>query len=229
MIKETFTDKLIKRFYGITGPLDEQKRQQVDRMGNIAFVVLFFTLLCGNCIAFLIGFKYPELVARIYPILLLIIILLVSSILTYKLKISAVNAFDEEELTEKEKKQLKHVGLKSGLCFGISMFLGMPLVHFLVDNKDYLTELFCQAFLRLSFLGLSCRAWSILVSNKPNLKLKKMINKLKRQRKNPGFPAWIFCSKEDFLDLYTRSINVSRKSYLNTYTITNFKKHHIPI
>ena len=56
MIKETFTDKLIKRFYGITGPLDEQKRQQVDRMGNIAFVVLFFTLLCGNCIAFLIGF-----------------------------------------------------------------------------------------------------------------------------------------------------------------------------
>ena len=34
MIKETFTDKLIKRFYGITGPLDEQKRQQVDRMGT---------------------------------------------------------------------------------------------------------------------------------------------------------------------------------------------------
>ena len=34
------------------------------------------------------------------------------------------------------------MGLKSGLYFGISMFLGMPLVHFLVDNKDYLTELF---------------------------------------------------------------------------------------
>ncbi|MFR2165478.1 MAG: hypothetical protein ACLS5K_03725, partial [Streptococcus salivarius] len=33
-------------------------------------------------------------------------------------------------------------GLKSGLYFGIYMFLGMPLVHFLVDNKDYLTELF---------------------------------------------------------------------------------------
>ena len=88
-------------------------------MGNMAFVVLFFTLLCGNCIAFLIGFKYPELVASIYPILLLIIILLVSSILTYKFKMSAVNAIDEEELTEKEKKQLKHVGLKSGLFFGV--------------------------------------------------------------------------------------------------------------
>ena len=48
MIKETFTDKLIKRFYGITGPLDEQKRQQVDRMGNMAFVVLFYILIFGE-------------------------------------------------------------------------------------------------------------------------------------------------------------------------------------
>ena len=142
MVKETFTDKLIKRFYGITGPLDEQKRQQVDRMGNIAFVVLFFTLLCGNCIAFLIGFKYPELVARIYPILLLIIIMVVGSILTYKFKKSAVNAIDEEELTEREQKQLKHAGLKSGLFFGVFMFLGMPLIQLLVNHKDYLTELF---------------------------------------------------------------------------------------
>ena len=142
MIKETFTDKLIKRFYGITGPLDEQKRQQVDRMGNMAFVVLFYILIFGNCIALFLSFKYPELVARIYPILLLTIILVVSGVLTYKFKMSAVNAIDEEELTEKEQKQLKHAGLKSGLYFGVYMFLGMPLVHFLVDNKDYLTELF---------------------------------------------------------------------------------------
>ena len=142
MVKETFTDKLIKRFYGITGPLDEQKRQQVDRMGNMAFVVLFYILIFGNCIALLLSFKYPELVARIYPILLLTIILVVSGVLTYKFKMSAVNAIDEEELTEKEQRQLKHVGLKSGLYFAISMFLGMPLVQFLVDHKDYFTELF---------------------------------------------------------------------------------------
>ena len=55
---------------------------------------------------------------------------------------SAVNAIDEEELTEKEKKQLKHVGLKSGLFFGVFMFLGMPLIQLLVNHKDYLTELF---------------------------------------------------------------------------------------
>ena len=142
MIKETFTDKLIKRFYGITGPLDEQKRQQVDRMGNMAFVVLFYILIFGNCIALFLSFKYPELVARIYPILLLTIILVVSGVLTYKFKMSAVNAIDEEELTEKEQKQLKHAGLKSGLYFGVYMFLGMPLIQLLVNHKDYLTELF---------------------------------------------------------------------------------------
>ena len=142
MVKETFTDKLIKRFYGITGPLDEQKHQQVDRMGNMAFVVLFYILIFGNCIALLLSFKYPELVARIYPILLLTIILVVSGVLTYKFKMSAVNAIDEEELTEREQKQLKHAGLKSGLYFGIYMFLGMPLIQLLVNHKDYLTELF---------------------------------------------------------------------------------------
>ena len=70
MVKETFTDKLIKRFYGITGPLDEQKRQQVDRMGNMAFVVLFYILIFGNCIAFLLSSKYPELVAPLFSFLL---------------------------------------------------------------------------------------------------------------------------------------------------------------
>ena len=111
-------------------------------MGNMAFVVLFYILIFGNCIALLLSFKYPELVARIYPILLLTIILVVSGFLTYKFKMSAVNAIDEEELTEKEQKQLKHAGLKSGLYFGIYMFLGMPLIQLLVNHKDYLTELF---------------------------------------------------------------------------------------
>ena len=31
MKKETFTEKLIKRTYGISGPLDEYKRREADR------------------------------------------------------------------------------------------------------------------------------------------------------------------------------------------------------
>ena len=36
----------------------------------------------------------------------------------------------------------KRQGLKSGLFFGVFMFLGMPLIQLLVNHKDYLTELF---------------------------------------------------------------------------------------
>ena len=34
MKKETLTEKLIKRTYGISGPLDEHKQREADRIGN---------------------------------------------------------------------------------------------------------------------------------------------------------------------------------------------------
>ncbi len=45
MKKETFTEKLIKRTYGISGPLDEHKRREADRIGNKIFMVLFYLMI----------------------------------------------------------------------------------------------------------------------------------------------------------------------------------------
>ncbi|MBF0778002.1 DUF3278 domain-containing protein [Streptococcus cuniculi] len=67
-MKETVTEKMIKRFYGITGPLDEYKRREVERIGNSCFVLLFWLLLIGNAIALLLSDTYPEVVASAYPI-----------------------------------------------------------------------------------------------------------------------------------------------------------------
>ena len=75
MKKETFSDKMIKRFYGITGPLDEQKRQQAEHLVNIGFIWLFFILIFGNAIAFPLAFRWPQIIAVAYPILLEILIL----------------------------------------------------------------------------------------------------------------------------------------------------------
>ncbi|WP_153047768.1 DUF3278 domain-containing protein, partial [Streptococcus suis] len=36
MNKETFQNKLIKQFYGIAGPLDEFRRKEAMRLGNMA-------------------------------------------------------------------------------------------------------------------------------------------------------------------------------------------------
>ena len=45
MKKETFTEKLIKRTYGISDPLDEYKRREADRIGNQVFIVLFYLMI----------------------------------------------------------------------------------------------------------------------------------------------------------------------------------------
>ena len=63
MKKETLTDKLIKRIYGISGPLDEYKRREADRIGNKIFVILFYLMTLGNLIPFVLAYKYPQIVA----------------------------------------------------------------------------------------------------------------------------------------------------------------------
>ena len=67
MKKETLTEKLIKRIYGISGPLDEHKRREADRIGNQVFIILFYLMIFGNLIPLLLAYKYPQEVALIYP------------------------------------------------------------------------------------------------------------------------------------------------------------------
>ena len=68
MKKETFTEKLIKRIYGISGPLDEHKRREVDRIGNKIFVILFYLMTLGNLIPLFLAYKYPQMIAIGYPL-----------------------------------------------------------------------------------------------------------------------------------------------------------------
>lgn len=73
MKQETFTEKLIKRTYGISGPLDEHKRREADRIGNKVFMVLFYLMIFGNLIPFVLAYKYPQVVAFGYPIIILLV------------------------------------------------------------------------------------------------------------------------------------------------------------
>ena len=73
MKKETFTEKLIKRTYGISGPLDEHKQREADRIGNKIFMVLFYLMIFGNLIPFVLAYKYPQIVAFGYPIIIFLI------------------------------------------------------------------------------------------------------------------------------------------------------------
>ena len=84
MIKETFTDKLGKHFYGITAPFDEQKRQEANKLGNLAFILISWFLLLGNALALIFADKHPKIVAWAYPIVTQIVLLALFFYITWK-------------------------------------------------------------------------------------------------------------------------------------------------
>ena len=142
MKKETFTEKLIKRIYGISGPLDEHKRREADRIGNKIFVILFYLMTLGNLIPFFLAYKYPQIIAIGYPLVVLGISIISSLYVLSQTRKTGITAIDLDMLNEKESKQLHYPGLKAGLFFGLWMFFITPLLHILLgESQDYLQSL----------------------------------------------------------------------------------------
>lgn len=142
MKKETFTEKLIKRTYGISDPLDEYKRREADRIGNKVFMVLFYFMTLGNLIPFVLAYKYPKVVAIGYPIIIFLVSLICAFYVTTQTKKTGIAAIDPDMLSQKEKKQLRNPGLKAGLFYGVFMLFVIPLLNILMDDsKSYLTAL----------------------------------------------------------------------------------------
>jgi len=160
MKKETFTEKLIKRIYGISGPLDEHKRREADRIGNKIFVILFYLMTLGNLIPFVLAYKYPQIVAIGYPLVVFGISMIVALYVISQTKKTGITAIDPEMLSQKESKQLHFPGLRAGLIYGMGMFFGIPLLNVLTDDsKDYLGSLlntghFVSTILATFFFGL---------------------------------------------------------------------------
>ena len=142
MKKETFTEKLIKRTYGISGPLDEHKRREADRIGNQVFVVLFYLMIFGNLIPFVLAYKYPQIVAFGYPLVVFGISMIAALYVVSQTKKTGITAIDSDMLSQKESKQLHLPGLKAGLFFGLWMFFITPLLHILLgEGQDYFHSL----------------------------------------------------------------------------------------
>lgn len=154
MKKETFTEKLIKRTYGISGPLDEYKRREADSIGNQVFIVLFYLMIFGNLIPLLLAYKYPQEVALIYPPLILVIALIASGYVTYQMKKTGITAIDPDMLSEKESKQLHYPGLKAGSIYGTVIFFIIPLIDTLTsENPNFISSLLNTKHIFKTILG----------------------------------------------------------------------------
>ncbi|HFI0428103.1 TPA: DUF3278 domain-containing protein [Streptococcus suis] len=149
MKKETFQDKLIKRFYGIAGPLDEYRKQEDFRLGNTCFILLFWGTMALTLLALTLSKRYPEVVAYGYPVALLLSYLSASTYIMFKLRHSQVDSLDVEELTSKEQKQLKGASIKFALYFTTVMYIwtvvfeawmeGLNPLDLLFDLRKFLT------------------------------------------------------------------------------------------
>ena len=142
MKKETLTEKLMKRTYGISGPLDEHKQREADRIGNKIFMVLFYLMIFGNLIPFVLAYKYPQIVAFGYPIIIFLISMVCAIYVSTQTKKTGITAIDPDMLSQKEQKQLRYPGLKAGLFFGLWMFFITPLLSILIgESPDYFNSL----------------------------------------------------------------------------------------
>ena len=142
MKKETLTEKLIKRIYGISGPLDEHKRREADRIGNQVFIILFYLMTFGNLIPFVLAYKYPQIVAIGYPIVVFGISMISALYVLSQSKKTGITAIDPDMLNEKESNQLHYPGLKAGLFFGLWIFFITPLLDILIgEGQDYFQSL----------------------------------------------------------------------------------------
>ncbi|WP_099872326.1 DUF3278 domain-containing protein [Streptococcus suis] len=142
MKKETFQDKLIKRFYGIAGPLDEFRQKEAFRLGNTCFILLFWGTMALTLLALALSKRYPEVVAYGYPVALLLSYLATSSYMIFKLRHSQLDSLDVEELTTKEQKQLKGASFKFALYFTTVMYIWVVVFGAWMEGLNPFDHLF---------------------------------------------------------------------------------------
>lgn len=142
--KETVSEKVLKRFYGISGVLDEYKRGEINRIGNNAFIILFFYSLLSNFIATLFATRFPEITlwALIVSNLILVVFVIGGYVI---LAVGNLNLTVEEVEVDKVSKTRKQVikkGVRQGLSFGIGMHLLTALTNVVSEGESIRKGLF---------------------------------------------------------------------------------------
>lgn len=142
--KESIGVKVVKRFYGVNGVLDEYKRQEVNRIGNNSFMVLWGYMLLSSFVAFMVGLTHPT-----WALWILLVGNSVVGIFGIGLYImSATISLDlgqvevEKKHYEIEKQRMKKKGRSAGLFFGGWMFVMNELIFTEISQKGHLLNAF---------------------------------------------------------------------------------------
>lgn len=98
MKKEDFTDRLIRRFFGVMGPFDELRQQIIHRVAARAMVQILYSIFALSLLYFFIG-RYFTLVRDCYPLLVGMIVFGFSLNARRQVKVLELENDDESEIT----------------------------------------------------------------------------------------------------------------------------------
>lgn len=139
--KERLRTRIMKKLYGISVDYDEYKEKEVNRIGNNAFIWLWWYSLGSNFLAVIFGYKYPietfwtYIIINIFVSVFVISIYLIIAIQKSKL---TDNEIEENDLKTASKKCLRD-GILSGIYFGFSMYLLKGLTDWTNENINIIS------------------------------------------------------------------------------------------
>ena len=145
-MKETISTKIMKWFYGIHGPLDEYRRNELNRIGNnIAIFLLSINLLLSFIASLLmLSTNNSELTLDIVVSVLLLTVFASLGYILYETKRHHLTEIDVEAKQESKTKQKfikRAIGL--GIYFAIVMY-GLTILINWLPNKGALIPLLTE-------------------------------------------------------------------------------------
>ena len=100
--------KIIKLFYGVEGVLDEYKLQQIDRIGNNAFLILFSYTIISNLFVSFVSSMDSQMVLSIF-ILINILFSFIVVVGYIAISMNRLNLNNQEIIAEKYSQKINRI------------------------------------------------------------------------------------------------------------------------
>lgn len=141
-MSKKLTDKMIKLFYGIEGLLDEYKKEQLNKFGNIAFILIWWYLMISGFIAMLLYVNNSEFAIKflISGNLVVAFLALFSAVGFLRKKKLDIVEVDKSKYPDKKKKYFrKSIGV--GIYFGVTIHILNAIIDKIIQNENFLTSI----------------------------------------------------------------------------------------
>lgn len=139
MNKLSTRDKFLKHFFGITGTLDEYKRNEANRIGTNAFMGLYAYLLISTFLAFVFINIYPEL--TLWVLLAVNLLMVIYGVGLYIMGAARKTLLTENEAETKDIPQIKQQNRRQGIRQIVFFAVGFHILQAFASGHDFLSHL----------------------------------------------------------------------------------------